>query len=57
MTRLRLLAEVLLQVAAHEEVELLLGAAQLDVGAHGHRVVALGQRVEHLEHRDRLVGA
>ena len=28
---LRLLTEVLLQVAAHEEVELLLGAAQLDV--------------------------
>ena len=27
-----LLAEVLLQVAAHEEVELLVGAAQLDVG-------------------------
>ncbi len=50
-----LLAEVLLQVATHEEVELLVGAAELDVGSHRDGVVALGQRIEHLEHRDRLV--
>ena len=49
------LAEVLLQVATHEEVELLVGAAELDVGLDGHRVVPLGQRIQHLEHADGLM--
>ena len=51
--RLRPLAVGLLDVAREEEVELLVGAAQLHVGAHRHRVVALQQRVEQLEDRDR----
>lgn len=44
--------EVRLQIAPHEEIELLVGAADLHVGTHGDGVVALGQRVEHLEHAD-----
>jgi len=43
-------------VAAHQQVELLVGAAQLDVALQGHRVVALHQRVEELVHADRLAG-
>ena len=39
-----------LDVAAEQQVELLVGAAELDVGAHRHRVVALQQRIEQLEH-------
>ena len=46
-----------LDVAAQQQVELLVGAAELDVGAHRDRVVALEQRVEQLEHRDRLAAA
>ena len=52
---LRLLAEIALQLAADEQIELLIGAPQLDVGHHRHRVVALHQRVEKLVDRDRLV--
>ena len=37
-----------------QQVELLVGAAELDVGVDRDRVVALQQRVEQLEHRDRL---
>ena len=43
-----------LQLAADEQVELLVGASQLDVGLEGHRVVALRQRIEELVHGDRL---
>jgi hypothetical protein len=49
---LRLLAVLGLQVAAHQQVELLVGAAQLQVALERHRVVALHQRVEELVHRD-----
>ena len=42
--------------AAHQQVEGLVGAAELDVGVDRHRVVALEHRVEQLEQRDRLVG-
>ena len=52
---LRLLAEILLQLAADQQVEFLIGAAELDVGLHRHRVVALHQRVQQLVHRDRVV--
>ena len=40
--------------AAHQQVEGLVGAAELDVGAHGDGVVALQDGVQELEHGDRL---
>jgi hypothetical protein len=52
--RLLGLAVGALDVAPEQQVELLVGAAELDVGVHGDRVIALQQRVEQLEHRDRL---
>ena len=45
-----------LDVAPHQQVELLIGAAQLDIGLDRNRVVALQQRVHQLEHRDRRAG-
>ena len=42
-----------LHVAAEQQVEGLVGAAELDVGLDRDRVVALHQRIEQLEHRDR----
>ena len=42
--------------AAHEQVELLVGAAQFHVGPDRDAVVALQQRVHELEHGDGLVG-
>src|SRR5205814_7632009 len=51
---LRLLPEILLQLAADEKVELLVGTAKLDVRLHRHGVVALHERIEQLVHRDRL---
>ena len=53
---LRLLAILLLQVAAHQQVELLVGAAEFNVGLERHRVVALHQRVEELVDADRVAG-
>jgi len=50
------LAVFLLKMTAHEEVELLIGAAELEVGFERHRVVALHQRIEELMHRNRLAG-
>ena len=47
------LAEILLDLAAHQQVELLVGAAKLDVGLQGHRVVGLRQGVEQLVDGDR----
>jgi hypothetical protein len=44
-----------LDVTPEQQVELLIGAAQLDVGANGDGVVALEQRIEELQHRDRGV--
>ncbi len=55
MMHLALLAVLLLQLAPDQQVELLVGAAELDVGLHRHRVVALHQRVQQLVHRDRLL--
>ena len=52
--RLRRLAVGGLHVAAEQQVELLVGAAELDVGLDRDRVVALEHRVEQLERRDRL---
>ena len=43
-----------LHVAGEQQVELLVGAAELDVGLDRDRVVALQHRVEELERRDRL---
>src|SRR5688572_6076388 len=52
---LRLLAVLLLQLATDQEVELLVSAAELDVGFHRDRVIALHQRIEKLMQRDRLL--
>ena len=54
---LRRLAGRLLERAAHEEVERLVRAAELDVGLEVDRVLALGERVEELVERDRLAAA
>ena len=43
-----------LDVAAEQQVELLVGPSELDVGLHRHGVVALHERIEQLEDRDRL---
>ncbi len=51
---LRLLTVVALQLAADEQVEFLVGAAQLDVGLERDRVVALRERIEEFVDRDRL---
>ena len=42
--------------AAHQQVELLVGAAELEVALQRHRVVALHQRIEELVHADRRAG-
>jgi hypothetical protein len=51
---LRRLAVRLLDRPAHQQVEGLVRPAELDVGAHHHRVVALEHGVEQLQERDRL---
>ena len=43
-----------LQIAAHQQVEFLIGAAEFNVGFEGDRVVAWVKRVEQLVQRDRL---
>ena len=53
--RLRRLAVGGLDVAAEEQVELLVGPPELDVGLDRDRVVALQQRVEQLQRGDRRV--
>ena len=55
MHDLRLLAVVLLQRAAHQQVEFLVGAAELDVGLQRDGVVALHQRIQEFVQRDGLV--
>ena len=40
-------------MAAHEQIEFLIGAAQLQVGLQSHRVVALHERVQKLVHANR----
>ena len=50
---LRLLAEAALHVAADQQVEVLVRAAQFDVGAQRDRIVRLHQRVEELVHVNR----
>jgi len=52
---LRRLAVVLLQLAPHQEVEFLVGAAELHVGLQRDRVVPLHQRIEELVDRDREI--
>src|SRR2546421_2169931 len=47
------LTVLLLQLAADEEVEELVGGAELDVRLQRHRVVSLRQRIEQLVQRDR----
>src|SRR5262249_35454829 len=51
---LRLLAVMALQLAAHQQIELLIGAPELDVRLERHRVVALRQRIEELVDGDGL---
>ena len=53
---MRLLPVVSLQLAADQQVELLVGAAELDVRLKRHRVVALRERIEEFVDRDRLLG-
>jgi hypothetical protein len=48
------LSEMLLQLAAYQQVEFLIGTAKLDVGLHGHRIIALAKRVEQFVNGDRL---
>ncbi len=45
-----------MQLAPHQQVEFLVGTAQLDIGTQRHGVVALHQRIEKLMDGDRLVG-
>ena len=52
---LRLLPDGPLQVAAGQQVELLVGAADLDVRLKHHRVVCLHQRVQELVQAERLL--
>jgi len=47
---------LLLQHAAHQEIEFLVGAAEFHIALHRHRVVTLHQRVHEFVDRDRLVG-
>ena len=49
------LAPLALQLAPHQQVELLVGAAQFDVGLHGDGIVPLDQRIEELVDGDRLL--
>ena len=44
-----------LQLAAHQQIEFLVGAAQLDVGLQRHRVIALRNGIQQLMHRNRLL--
>ena len=53
---LGLLAVFPLQVPAHQEVEGLVGAAQLHVGLKGHRIIALDQGIEKLVDADGGLG-
>jgi hypothetical protein len=46
-----------LQLAAREQVETLVGAAEFDVALECHRVVALHKRIEKLVQRYRIVRA
>ena len=39
-------------MSAHEQIELLIGAAQLEVRLQSHRVIALHERVQKLVHAD-----
>ena len=52
---LRRLAVVGWQFAAHQQVELLIGAAEFDVALEGDRVIALHHRVEQFVDADRLL--
>ncbi len=52
---LRREAVILLELAAHEQVELLIGAAEFDVALEGDRVVALHHGVEQFVDADRLL--
>ncbi|MNI26967.1 hypothetical protein D3C73_806880 [compost metagenome] len=50
---LGLLAIFLLQLAAHQQVEFLIGAPQLQIGLQRHGVIALHQGIQELVHRNR----
>ena len=52
---LRGLAEVLLKIASHQQVEYLIGPPELHVGLERHRVIPLNEGVEELVDRDGLV--
>ena len=53
---MRFLPEVPLQLPPDEQVEFLVGAAELHVRLHRHRIVALHQRIQQLVDRNRLAG-
>ena len=46
-----------LQVTSDQQVERLVGAAQLHVGAQRHRIIGLGDRVQELVKTDRALGS
>ncbi|EKE16755.1 MAG: hypothetical protein ACD_10C00820G0001 [uncultured bacterium] len=52
---LRRLAKMLLQFAPHQQIEFLVGAAQLDVRPERHGVIALHQRIDEFVDGDGLV--
>ena len=49
---LRRLAVILLDLAAHQQIEFLVGAAHFDVAFERHRIVGLRQRIHQLVHGD-----
>ena len=51
--RLRWLADHLLQLAAREDIEELIGPAELDIGRDRDRVIGLQERIEQILDRDR----
>ena len=53
-TAVRALADLLLQLAPHQQVELLVGATEFDIALERHRVVALDERIKELVNGDRL---
>src|SRR5471032_728396 len=53
---LRLLTITTLQLTPHQQVEFLVGPAQLDIRAQRHRVIPLNQRIEKLVNGDWLIG-
>jgi len=52
-----LLIEFALQISSHQQIEFLIGSAQLDICVERYRVVALHERIQKLVKRDRFLFA